>query len=55
MSPRRSPIDRMRELAVTAPADGGLFPAPAPPGLTPADLDVPDDGWRASARSRRSS
>ena len=45
----------MTEPAVTAPADGGLFPAPAPPGLTPADLDVPDDGWRASARSRRSS
>ena len=40
--------------AVDEPLDG-LFPAPAPPGLTPADLDVPDDGWRASARSRRSS
>lgn len=32
----------------------GLFPAPAPAGLTPADLDVPDDRWRAAAKSRRS-
>lgn len=28
-------------------------PAPAPPGLTPADLDVPDPAWRRAARSRR--
>ena len=32
-----------------------LFPAPAPPGLTPADLDVPDDQWRAAAKARRTS
>ena len=29
-------------------------PAPAPIGITPADLDVPDDAWRRAARSRRS-
>lgn len=40
---------------MTRPTAPPLFPAPAPAGLTPADLDVPDDGWRASARSRRSS
>lgn len=42
---------------MTAPAgaDAGLFPAPAPPGLTPADLDVPDDRWRAAAKARRTS
>lgn len=33
----------------------GLFPAPAPPGLTPADLDVPDDRWRHNVRARRTS
>lgn len=36
------------------PADG-LFPAPAPPGLTRADLDHPDPAWRAAAKSRRTS
>ena len=49
---RRHPVTTWP--AVDVPLDG-LFPAPAPAGLTPADLDVPDDGWRASARSRRSS
>lgn len=32
-----------------------LFPAPAPPGITPADLDFPDPAWKAAARARRSS
>lgn len=32
----------------------GLFPPPAPPGLTPTDLDVPDAAWRTAAQSRRS-
>lgn len=30
-------------------------PVPAPAGLTPTDLDVPDPAWRRAARARRSS
>lgn len=39
------------------PDDGTLIaePAPAPLGLDPADLDVPDAAWRRAARARRSS
>lgn len=40
---------------MTRPTAPPLFPAPAPAGITPADLDVPDPAWRAAARSRRSS
>lgn len=52
---RRHPVSAWPAAAV-APADDpadGLFPAPAPEGLTPADLDVPDDRWRRNARARR--
>lgn len=35
--------------------DGALFPAPAPApkGLTPADLEVPDPDWRKAVHDRR--
>ncbi len=41
---------------VEEPDTPGLFPAPspAPPGITPADLDTPDPQWRAAAKSRSS-
>lgn len=50
--------DEQANPLVTRPPDDpppGLFPAPAPAGLTPADLDVPDDRWRAAAKARRTS
>ena len=38
---------------MTDATEPGLFPAPAPPGITPADLDVPDALWRAAVHDRR--
>lgn len=49
------PAVAAHEMPPEVTPDDGLFPAPAPApkGITPADLDVPDPAWRKAVDDRR--